>query len=72
MERNSGNNRGAGGELLMAPFRKAGKVQALAISSGKLKAGTYMIKMQGDKIQTQKLVMNCFYEQISVILFQKR
>ena len=34
-----------------------GKMQALTISGGRLKAGTYMIRMQGDKIQTQKIVV---------------
>jgi hypothetical protein len=34
-----------------------GKVQALTIPGGKLKAGVYMIRMQGNNIMTQKLVV---------------
>jgi hypothetical protein len=34
-----------------------GKMQALAIPSGRLKAGTYMIRMQGNKVTTQKIVV---------------
>ena len=33
------------------------KLQALTIPGGRLKAGTYMIRLQGDKIHTQKLVV---------------
>jgi hypothetical protein len=34
-----------------------GKMQALTIPSGRLKAGTYLIRIQGDKISTQKIVV---------------
>ncbi|HEV8284880.1 MAG TPA: T9SS type A sorting domain-containing protein [Chitinophagaceae bacterium] len=34
-----------------------GKMQTLAIPSGRLKAGTYMIRMLGDKTQSQKIVV---------------
>jgi hypothetical protein len=34
-----------------------GKLQTLTIPAGRLKAGTYMIHLQGDKITTQKLVV---------------
>ena len=34
-----------------------GKMQSLTIPSGRLKPGTYLIRMQGNNVSTQKLVV---------------
>jgi hypothetical protein len=43
------------GRLVMQ--MNVGKVQTLTISGGRLKAGTYIIRLHGDKIMTEKLVV---------------
>jgi hypothetical protein len=43
------------GRLVMQ--MNVGKVQTLTISGDRLKAGTYIIRLHGDKIMTEKLVV---------------